>query len=89
MASDILTAMRHVASGLPTVTIPLLLLHGTDDVIADPSTSRYVHDTIGSQDRTLKLYDGLWHQVFNEPQRESVYSDVNRWLKRQRAANTA
>jgi acylglycerol lipase len=64
------------------------LLHGTDDVIADPSTSRYVHDTIGSQDRTLKLYEGLWHQVFNEPQRESVYTDVKTWLNGQQTANT-
>lgn len=52
------------------------------DVIADPSTSNYVHDTIGSSDRTLKLYDGLRHQVFNEPERESVYTDVKTWLIR-------
>jgi len=77
--------MKHVAPGLPTLTLPVLLLHGTDDVIADPSTSRYVHDTIGSQDRTLKLYKGLWHQVFNEPKRQSVYTDVNTWLNRQQA----
>jgi acylglycerol lipase len=80
MASDTLAAMKHVATGLPDLSIPVLLLHGTGDVIADPSTSRYVHDTIGSPDRTLKLYEGLWHQVFNEPQRESVYTDVNAWL---------
>ncbi|PXX04373.1 alpha/beta hydrolase [Mycolicibacterium moriokaense] len=86
MASDTLRAMKDVATGLPTLTLPVLLLHGTDDVIADPSTSRFVHNTIGSQDRTLKLYEGRWHQVFNEPQRESVYADVNTWLNSQRTA---
>jgi alpha-beta hydrolase superfamily lysophospholipase len=88
MASDTLTAMKHVATGLPNLTIPILLLHGTDDVIADPSTSRYVHDTIGSPSRTFKLYEGLWHQVFNEPQRESVYADVKTWLNSQRSTTT-
>jgi alpha-beta hydrolase superfamily lysophospholipase len=85
MASDTLAAMKLVAAGLPTLALPVLLLHGTGDVIADPSTSRFVHDTIGSDDRTLKLYKGLWHQVFNEPQRESVYTDVKTWLDRQQA----
>ena len=89
MASDTITAMKHVASGLPILAVPVLLLHGTGDVIADPSTSRYVHDTIGSQDRKLKLYEGLWHQVFNEPQRESVYRDVNTWLNRHRTTETS
>ncbi|OBK43194.1 hypothetical protein A5655_17625 [Mycobacterium sp. 1081908.1] len=88
MASQTLTAMKYVAAGLPALSMPVLLLHGTGDVIADLSTSRYVHDTIGSQDRTLKLYEGLWHQVFNEPQRESVYTDVTTWLERQRATDT-
>jgi acylglycerol lipase len=69
MASQTLTAMKHVAKGLPGLSSPILLLHGTGDVVADPSTSRYVHAAIGSPDRTLKLYKGLWHQVFNEPQR--------------------
>jgi alpha-beta hydrolase superfamily lysophospholipase len=88
MASQTLAAMKHVATGLPALSIPVLLLHGTGDVITDPSTSRYVHDTIGSQDRTLKLYEGLWHQVFNEPQRESGDTDVKTWLNSQRTTNT-
>jgi lysophospholipase len=86
MASQTLTAMKHLAKGLPSLSIPVLLLHGTGDTIADPSTSRYVHDTIGSPDRTLKLYEGLWHQVFNEPQRDVVYTDVTVWLDRQQGS---
>jgi len=34
------------------------------------------------------LDQGLWHQVFNQPQRESVYTDVKTWLNSQRTANT-
>ncbi|WP_019930736.1 alpha/beta hydrolase [Nocardia sp. BMG111209] len=80
MASRTLVTMKRVAAALPAVSIPVLLLHGTADVIADPATSRYVHDTIGSADRTLRLYDGLWHQLFNEPEHDTVYTDVENWL---------
>ena len=88
MASQMLTAMKHVAKGLPALSMPVLLLHGTGDVIAYPSTSRYVHDAIGSHDRTLKFYEGLRHQIFNEPQHELVFADVITWLERQRTADT-
>jgi acylglycerol lipase len=82
MASQTLTAMKHVAAASSSLSIPVLLLHGTGDVIADPATSSYLYDAIGSSDRELKLYDGLWHQLFNEPERESVYRDVESWLRR-------
>jgi acylglycerol lipase len=64
----------------PRYRFPSYWSTGTGDIIVDPATSNYVRDTIGSTDRTLKLYDGLWHQVFNEPERESVYTDVKTWL---------
>jgi len=33
-----------------------------------------------SKDRTLKLYQGFYHEIFNEPQREQVFKDVEAWL---------
>jgi acylglycerol lipase len=83
MAQQTLAAMNRVAAGLPRLCLPTLLLHGSDDVIADPSTSRYVYDAIGSKDKTIKIYQGLWHQLFNEPEQDAVYADVTAWLNRQ------
>lgn len=60
--------------------MPILLLHGTADAIAPSSNSGYVHDHIGSPDRTLVLFDGLYHQLFNEPEREAVTTTVLDWL---------
>lgn len=83
MAAQTLNAMAHIADGLPTLTLPMLLLHGTGDVISPPANSQFVYDRIASPDRTIIYYDGLWHQLFNEPEREKVYTDVKAWLERQ------
>jgi lysophospholipase len=37
-------------------------------------------DKIGSKDKTLKLYDGLYHEVHNEPERELMFADLSAWL---------
>jgi acylglycerol lipase len=80
MASQTLTAIKKVNARLPSMPIPVLLLHGTADEFAEVANSQRIYDTVGSTDKTLKLYEGLWHQLFNEPARETVYADVRDWL---------
>jgi acylglycerol lipase len=87
MASQTMAAMGRIAHGLPTLALPVLLLHGTADQFSPPTNSQFVYDTIASPDRTIKLYDGLWHQLFNEPERENVYADLKAWLNRQTATS--
>ncbi|MBJ7328559.1 MAG: lysophospholipase [Solirubrobacteraceae bacterium] len=79
-ASETMRAMDAVAAGISSLTLPVLLMHGTADRIADIERSRFVYDHVGSRDRTIKLYDGLRHQVFNEPERDIVVADLVRWL---------
>ncbi|MFG1797353.1 alpha/beta hydrolase [Nocardia sp. NPDC049149] len=79
-AAQSLTAMHRLHAQLPAITVPILLLHGTADAIAAPATSSYVHDRVGSPDRTLVLFDGLYHQLFNEPERAVVTTTVLDWL---------
>jgi alpha-beta hydrolase superfamily lysophospholipase len=64
------------------LTPPLLILHGTGDVVTDPKGSRQLHACAGSTDKTLHLYPGLYHEVLNEPERETVLSDLLAWLNR-------
>jgi len=35
---------------------------------------------VGSHDKTLKLYKGFYHEIFNEPEHEKVMADVEAWL---------
>ena len=43
-------------------------------------TTNAVYDRVSSRDKTLKLYDGFYHEIFNEPGRERVFADMEAWL---------
>ena len=66
---------------MPSITLPLLILHGTADRLADPDGSQMIYDGVSSTDKTLKLYDGLYHEIFNEPEQEQVLADMAAWLE--------
>jgi len=78
--AEMLLAVGRVAKGLPAVTLPMLVLHGTADRLSPPAGSKLVAERAGSKDKTLKLYDGLFHEIFNEPEKDDVLDDVVTWL---------
>jgi len=52
------------------------------DKLVDPAGARMLHDLVGSADKTLKVYEGLYHKVYNEPEHEQVLRDVESWLEK-------
>ena len=83
LGSELLDTMALIDSRAPEVTVPILILHGEEDALAHPSASRRLSERVGSADKTLILYPGLWHEIFNEPSRETVIGDVLKFLRRQ------
>jgi len=81
IARGMVTAAESFPARLPSLTMPTLVLHGTEDRLADVSGSRMIAERAGSPDLTLKTYDGLFHEVFNEPEQEKVLDDVVDWLR--------
>jgi acylglycerol lipase len=65
----------------PTVTLPLLIMHGTDDKATVCRGSQFFYDTAGSGDKTLKLYEGHYHDLLNDIGKEQVMADIQEWLK--------
>jgi alpha-beta hydrolase superfamily lysophospholipase len=76
-----LRTMDSFPSRLPSLRLPLLVLSGTADKLVNPDGARLVERLAGSSDKTLKMYDGLYHEVFNEPEKELVLGDLADWLK--------
>jgi alpha-beta hydrolase superfamily lysophospholipase len=64
----------------PALTAPLLVVHGSDDGLIPVDGSRRLVDCVGSTDVELKVYPGLYHEVFNEPERDQVLDDVVSWI---------
>ncbi|ORW29937.1 hydrolase [Mycobacterium paraense] len=64
----------------PALTAPLLVVHGSDDRLIPVDGSRRLVECVGSTDVELKVYPGLYHEVFNEPEQRQVLGDVVSWI---------
>ncbi|HVK72565.1 MAG TPA: lysophospholipase [Kofleriaceae bacterium] len=63
-----------------TVTLPVLIMHGTVDSVTVPHGSQMFYDNAGSADKTLKLYEGHYHDLLNDLGKEQVLDDVVAWI---------
>ncbi|MCS6994549.1 MAG: lysophospholipase [Anaerolineales bacterium] len=81
LGAEMLAAMQRVTAEARTLRLPLLLLQGSADRLVDPGGARMLYEHARSTDKTLKVYDGLYHEVFNEPEREQVFADMAAWLE--------
>lgn len=59
---------------------PILYLHGEDDKIVPVKSSKYLYEISASKDKDIKIYEGFYHEIFNEIGKEKVFSDVKGWL---------
>jgi len=78
--AEALRAIEEVQSDISKLHLPLLTVQGTVDLLVDPGAARWVDSHAGSPDHTLRIYDGLYHEVFNEPERDQVLDDLAGWL---------
>ncbi|MFN0091910.1 MAG: lysophospholipase [Acidimicrobiales bacterium] len=77
---EVLRAVAALRRDAAAVTAPALLLQGEADRLVEPIRARVVFDSFGSSDKTVRCYPGLYHEVFNEPEREAVLGDLVDWL---------
>ncbi|MFP5488647.1 MAG: lysophospholipase [Acidimicrobiia bacterium] len=80
LAAALVGAMRSFPGRYAELRLPILVLHGTDDHLADVAGSREFEAAAVNADVTAHYYEGLYHEVFNEPERDRVLSDLTAWL---------
>jgi acylglycerol lipase len=73
-------ADERLEKEFPRITLPVFILHGTADKATVPKGSQFFYDTAGSKDKTLKLYEGHYHDLFNDIGKETVMADTRRWI---------
>jgi acylglycerol lipase len=77
---ELADAIERFPEAVPAITVPTLIMYGTEDGLCPPQGSVMLSECIGSSDKTLKAYDGLYHEILNEPEREQVLDDLCAWL---------
>ncbi len=81
LAAEMLGAMQRVSREAFRISLPILILQGGADGIVSPSGAQMLHDRVGSVDRKIRIYDGLYHEVYNEPERQTVLHDMAVWIE--------
>ncbi len=84
LAGELVATTQRLAAEAARITLPLLIVQGSEDKLVDPVGAQVLYDKISSPDKTLKIYEGFYHEVFNEPERAQVLGDVATWLEKHR-----
>ncbi len=79
-AAAMVRADERLREEFPKITLPLLILHGTEDKATKPSGSQHFYEQAGSSDKTLKLYEGHYHDLLNDIDKEIVMADIQNWI---------
>jgi len=79
-AAELLDAMARIHANADALHLPLYVFHGTADKLTAPWASEQFHDNAGSQDKTLHLYKGHFHETLNDLDREKVIGDLTQWM---------
>ncbi|HYZ82484.1 MAG TPA: alpha/beta hydrolase [Solirubrobacteraceae bacterium] len=79
-AAQIADAVASLPETVGAITVPALILYGTADGLCPPAGSEMLAQRIGSAELTVKAYEGLFHEILNEPERDAVLDDIVAWL---------
>jgi acylglycerol lipase len=80
-AHEMFTSVAGYRDEAPTMRVPLLVQHGEADRLVRWDDVRPVVETIGAPDKTVITYPGLYHEIYNEPEKDAVIGDLARWLE--------
>lgn len=75
-----ITSIKYCQGYAKQLSEPLLILHGSEDKLCFPESSKQIYADATSLDKTLKLYDGVAHEIFNSTKRVDIVTDIINWL---------
>lgn len=77
---EMIKSIKHVQSKFSEFDLPFIILHGSEDKLADPQGSKWLYERSMSKDRKLTILDGLYHETMREPEKEQFFEGVISWL---------
>lgn len=79
-AELVLTADENLARA-PEITVPTFVQHGSADALVPAPANARIYEAMGAGDKTVRIYDGLFHEIYNEPEQDEVLGDLTAWLE--------
>lgn len=79
---EMTNAMQETNANAGKLQLPCLIMHGSDDALTNPHVSRQFYEHAGSKDKTYILYQGFYHEIFNEVEKQKPLADLLEWLKK-------
>lgn len=73
-------ADEQLKQNFARINLPLLILNGSKDKAAKPAGSQHFFEMAGSTDKTLKVYEGSFHDPLNDLDRGTVIADIKAWI---------
>ena len=83
-ARELSVAMKAAMEQAGRITVPVLIMHGSDDTLADPAGSVRFSSAVGSSDRTVSIWPGCYHELHNEPEADDVLTTIIDWIDARR-----
>jgi len=80
LGKEFMDAMAVAEADAPKIRLPILIQHGEADRLTAPAGSRYLFEHVSSVDKRLEIYPGLFHEIYNEPERDAVLGDLIGWF---------
>ncbi|MFC1876122.1 alpha/beta hydrolase [Thermodesulfobacteriota bacterium] len=81
LGAEMLKTMQDVTDNAARIKLPLTIVQGSDDILIDPGGAQLLYDSVSSEDKSITIYEGFYHEVFNEPEHEQVLNDVQKWIE--------
>jgi len=78
--TSLLSGVRWVNKNIRKYNYPCLILHGGEDRIINKASSEYLYNEISSRDKSIKIYDGAYHEILNDFEKNAVISDIHNWI---------
>jgi len=80
LGAELLKAIQRVSAEMEKISLPFIIVQGSEDKLVDPAGAQALYQRASSKDKTIKVYQGLYHEVFNEPERDMALKDIEDWL---------
>ncbi len=80
LVRELFKSMQQANSQAATISLPMLIMHGGEDSMAAPEGARGLYAAISSSDKQLEILEGLYHEIFNEPEGPTVQQQVVDWI---------